>query len=259
MEFLWNSFIALFSNVLLWIYAAAGNNFVVAIVLMTILVRLLTHPIMANQIKSSAKMQELTQSKKYQEMQKKYKDDKEKLAAEQMRMYQEAGINPFGSCLPMLLQFPIMIAFYQSIIHALPSSPSQLLYLTRSISPILETFYPFASVETLIPLNSSFLWMNLGQPEPYYILAIIVAATTWIQSKLTMPAPSGNPDDASAQMGQSMAITMPLMLGWIALTLASGLSIYFITSNIIGIVQYAALGKVDFKALFGGKAPASKG
>jgi YidC/Oxa1 family membrane protein insertase len=249
---MWDAFISIFSNILLWIYAIAGNNFVIAIVVMTVLVRLLTHPVMANQIKSTAKMQELTQSKQWQDMQKKYKDDKEKLAAEQMKMYQEAGINPFGSCLPMLLQLPIMIAFYQSIMHALPASPSQLLYLVRAINPALATIYPNASVETLIPLNSQFLWMNLGQPEPYYILAIIVAATTWVQSKLTMPPPA-NPNDTSAQMSQSMAITMPLMLGWIAMTLASGLSIYFITSNLIGIAQYAALGKLDLKNLFGQK------
>jgi YidC/Oxa1 family membrane protein insertase len=93
--------------------------------------------------------------------------------------------------------------------------------------------------------------MNLGQPESVAIfgfglpvLAIIVALTTYIQSKLTLP-PSTNPNDQSAAMGQSMAYTMPLMLGWFALTFPSGLSVYFITSNILGIIQYAAQGKAN--------------
>ena len=97
--------------------------------------------------------------------------------------------------------------------------------------------------------------MNLGQPESVQVLgfalpklAIVVAITTYIQSKLTMPA-STNPNDQSAAMGQSMAYTMPLMLGWFALTFPSGLAVYFITSNILGIVQYAAQGKANWSNL----------
>ncbi|HLE92084.1 MAG TPA: YidC/Oxa1 family membrane protein insertase, partial [Anaerolineales bacterium] len=159
--------------------------------------------------------------------------------------------------LPTLIQFPIIIALYQSIIRALASTPLDLLKLSRSI-------YPALNVSDLIPLNSKFLWMNLGQPEgiplpfdisflPYGfpLLAIIVAITTYIQAKLTMPA-STNPNDQSAAMSKMMSVYMPLMLGYFALTFASGLSVYFITSNVLGIVQYAMQGKANWRNLLPG-------
>jgi len=239
---MWDLFISIFTNVLLWIYNVVGQNFGVAIILFTILIRIVTWPLNAQQMKGAKAMQDLQNDKDWQAIQKKYAKDKEKLAQEQMRVYREKGINPFGSCLPTLIQFPILIALYQSIIRALAATPLDLLKLSRSINPA------FLNVSDLIPLNSKFLWMNLGQPEPYYILAVVVAATTYIQSKLTMP-PSTNPNDQSAAMGQSMAITMPLMLGWLALTFPSGLAVYFVTSNLLGIVQYAAQGKANWSNL----------
>jgi YidC/Oxa1 family membrane protein insertase len=239
---MWDLFVNIFINVLLTIYNAIGQNFGIAIILFTILIRIVTWPLNAQQMKGAKAMQDLQNDKEWQSIQKKYAKDREKLAQEQMRVYREKGINPFGSCLPTLIQFPIIIALYQSIIRALASTPLDLLKLSRSI------IFPFLNVSDLIPLNSKFLWMNLGQPEPYYILAIIVAVTTYIQSKLTLP-PSTNPNDQSAAMGQSMAITMPLMLGWFALTFPSGLAVYFITSNVLGIVQYAAQGKANWSNL----------
>ena len=239
---MWDLFISIFINVLLWIYNVIGQNFGIAIILFTILIRAVTWPLNAQQMKGAKAMQDLQNDKDWQAIQKKYAKDKEKLAQEQMRVYREKGINPFGSCLPTLIQFPIIIALYQSIIRALAATPLDLLKLSRSINPDL------LDVTNLIPLNSKFLWMNLGQPEPFYILAIVVAATTYIQSKLTLP-PSTNPNDQSAAMGQSMTITMPLMLGWFALTFPSGLSVYFITSNVLGIVQYAAQGKANWSNL----------
>ena len=245
MSFLWNSLLSLFINILVWIYNFLGhgpNMFGVAIILFTILIKVATWPLNAQQLKGAKAMQDLQNDKDWQAIQKKYAKDKEKLAQEQMRVYREKGINPFGSCLPTLIQFPIIIALYQSIIRALASTPLDLLNLSRNINT------DFLDVANLIPLNSKFLWMNLGQPEPYYILAIVVAATTFIQSKLTMPA-STNPNDQSAAMGQSMAYTMPLMLGWFALTFPSGLAVYFITSNLLGIIQYAAQGKANWSNL----------
>lgn len=242
---MWDLFINLFINVLLTIYNFLGSGphmFGVAIILFTILIRIVTWPLNAQQMKGAKAMQDMQNDKEWQAIQKKYAKDREKLAQEQMRIYREKGINPFGSCLPTLVQFPILIALYQSIIRALASTPLDLLKLSQGI------IFPFLDVSDLIPLNSTFLWMNLGQPEPYYILAIIVAATTYVQSKLTLP-PSTNPNDQSAAMGQSMAITMPIMLGWFALTFPSGLSVYFITSNLLGIVQYAAQGKANWSNL----------
>lgn len=244
---MWDFFISIFVNVLIWIYDVVGNNFGLAIILFTILIRIVTWPLNAQQMKGAAAMQELQKDKDWQAIQKKYAKDKEKLAQEQMRVYREKGINPFGACLPTLIQFPIIIALYQSITRALASTPLDLLKLSRSIS--------LPNVSELIPLNSNFLWMDLGRPESVAIfgfalptLALIVAITTYIQAKLTMPA-TANPGDQTAAMSGMMTIYMPLLLGYFAITFASGLSVYFITSNILGIVQYAMQGKANWHNL----------
>ena len=234
-------------NALLWIYGLVGN-FGIAIILFTILIRLITHPLTASQVKSTAKMGELQKSKKWQEMQKKYKDDKNKLAQEQMALYKELGINPMGSCLPMLIQFPIIIGLYQAVTRAMAASPLQLLDLSKLI-------YPFIQASDLIPLKSQFLWMNLGQPERLYIfgvgvpvLTILVVITTFLQSKMMTPPPA-NPNDQAAQMSKMMNLYMPLLMGYFAYTLASGLALYFVVGNLVGIAQYAFLGKLNWRNL----------
>lgn len=242
------------TNLLLWIYDALGHGphmFGLAIILFTVLIKLITWPLNASQVKGAQAMQELQNDKEWQDIQKKYAKDREKLAQEQMRIYREKGINPFASCLPTLIQFPIIIGLYQSIIRALSATPLDMLKLARTV-------YPFQNVENIIPLNSTFLWMDLGRPESIQILgfglptlAIIVAATTWLQTKLTMPATS-NPNDQTAQMTRMMSIYMPLMLGWFSLTFASGIAVYFIVSNILGIVQYAATGRANWRNLIPG-------
>ena len=250
------------TNLLVLIYDLLGhsaNMFGLAIILFTILIKVITWPLNASQVKGAQAMQELQSDKEWIEIQKKYAKDKEKIAQEQMRIYKERGINPFASCLPTLIQFPIIIGLYQSITRALSVTSLDMLKLTR-------TLYPFQNVEGIIPLNSHFLWMDLGRPEaipfpfgitvaflPYGIplLAIIVALTTYVQSKLTMPA-SSNPNDQSAQMTKMMSLYMPLMLGWFALNFASGIAIYFITSNLLGIAQYAATGRANWNNLLPG-------
>jgi len=248
-----------FTTALLLIYKLIGGNFGIAIILFTILIRLITHPLMASQIKSSTKMTEFQKSKQWQDIQKKYKGDKEKLAQEQMNLYKELGISPFASCLPSIIQIPLIFGLYQSIMLALAATPGQLLILTRAVSPLLNFFH--TNTADLVPLHSNFLWMNLAQPERVYmfgvgipLLAIIVAITTYVQSKVTMPA-STNPGDQGAMMNKMMALYMPLLLGYFALTFASGLSIYFITGNLIGVAQYALLGKVNWRALIPGYKP----
>ncbi|HTP00652.1 MAG TPA: YidC/Oxa1 family membrane protein insertase [Anaerolineales bacterium] len=261
---MWNQFIIYpFTNVLLWIYNLIGHNFGIAIILFTILIRLITWPLNAQQLKSAKVMQDLQSDKDWQDIQKKYAKDKEKLAQEQMRIYKERGINPFASCLPTIIQFPIIIGLYQSITHALAATPLGLLQLGQSI-------YPFLNAAILIPLNSQFLWMDLSKPEgipfpagmsvpflPYGFptLAIIVAITTYLQTKLTMPPTSQNPSDQGAAMNSMMSIYMPLLLGYFALNFASGLAVYFITSNVLGIVQYASMGRVNWRNVLPGAKP----
>ena len=241
---MWETIVNGMMNILIWIYRLVGNNFGIAIILFTVLIRLVLYPIQAKQIKSSQAMQELQQSKKWKDIQEKNKGDREKLSQEQMKLYQELGINPLASCLPSLLQLPIMFALYQSIVRAMAATPGQLINLERGV-------YSLFGANTLIPLNSKFLWMNLGQPERVYafgfaipVLTILVVITTFIQSKVTLPPPSNNPGDQSAAMGQMMAYYMPLMMGWITYGLASGLAVYFILSNILSVAQQAIMGKV---------------
>jgi YidC/Oxa1 family membrane protein insertase len=239
-------------NLLLWIYSVIGG-FGMAIVIFTILIRLLTYPLTAQQLKSAQAMQEMQKSKKWTDLAKKHKDDKQKLQQEQMKLYQEMGINPLGSCLPTVIQFPIIIGLYQAIIRALAVTPVQLLDLSSHI-------YPFVNASRLIPLNNHFLWMDLSQPERLIIpglsfgipiLAIIVVVTTYFQSKVMTPV--AQPGDQGSQMTQAMNLYMPLLMGYLALTFASGLSLYFVASNLVSIIQYAAMGKVNWRNLLPGK------
>jgi YidC/Oxa1 family membrane protein insertase len=231
-------------NALLWIYSLIGN-YGIAIIIFTIIIRLITHPLTASQLKSTQKMQQMQQSKEFLEIQKKYKNDKEKLSKEQMRLYQEMGINPLGSCLPTLVQFPIIIGLYQAIMRASAVTPAQLLDLAKHI-------YPFIDAPKLIPLDNQFLWMDLSQPERLYafgvgipVLAIIVVITTYLQTKLMTPPTQ--PGGQGAGMTQAMNLYMPFLMGWLAYSFASGLSLYFVTSNVVGIIQYAALGRLEWK------------
>jgi YidC/Oxa1 family membrane protein insertase len=234
-------------NTLLWIYDLLWNNFGLAIIVFTVLIRLITLPLTYQQTKSQAKMQEFQKSKKWQDLQKKYKDDKTKLNQEQMALYKEMGINPLGGCLPTVIQFPIIIGLYQSIIRALAVTPTQLFELSTHL-------YPFIPAAALIPLNNQFLWFSLDQPERLYIagfgipvLAIIVVITTYIQSKLMTPP--AQPGEQGAQMTQAMNLYMPFLMGWLAYSFSSGLALYFIVSNIFTIGQYAAMGKVEWRNL----------
>jgi YidC/Oxa1 family membrane protein insertase len=240
-------------NTLLWIYSVVGHNFGVAIILFTILVRLITHPLTVKQMRSTQAMQEFQKSKRWQDLQKKYKDDKQKLQQEQMKLYQELGVNPLAPCLPTLIQFPVIIGLYQAIIQALAVTPIQLLNLSQHI-------YPFIPAAALIPLNNQFLWMDLSQPErlnlsflPFGIpvLAIVVMVTTFLQSKLMTPPSS--PGDQGAQMAKAMNLYMPIFMGYLALTFSSGLALYFVATNTVGILQYAAMGKINWRNILPSK------
>jgi YidC/Oxa1 family membrane protein insertase len=242
-------------NTLLVIYSVLGQNFGLAIIVFTILVRLITYPLTAQQMKSTQKMQEMQKSKEWQEIQKKHKGDREKLSQEQMKLYKEMGVNPFGSCLPTLIQFPVIIGLYQAVIRVLAVTPIQLVDLSRHI-------YPFINASAFIPINNRFLWMDLSLPEKDFglaiagiglpILAILVVITTYLQSKLMTP-PTGT-GEQGAQMMQAMNLYMPLFMGYLAYTFSSGLALYFVASNLVGILQYAALGKLDWRNLL----PAAK-
>lgn len=253
---MWDSLIITpFINLLLWIYSLVGN-LAIAIILFTTVTRLILYPLTMKQIKSSQAMQDLQKNPKFLEMQKKYKDDKERLAQEQMNLYKELGVSPFASCLPTLIQFPIIIGLYQALIQTVASAPLDLLNLIRHIYP------GFLKVSTLLPLNTTFLWMDMGQVERLYIpglafgipvLAIVVVITTYISTKIITPPQQPGSNDQSAMMSNMMNIYMPLLMGWLAWTLSSGLALYFVVTNLIQILQYAITGKVYWGNLLPGK------
>jgi len=256
----WSFFVSIFGNILLYIYTLLSGipgAFGWAIIIFTLAIRLATWPLNQQQMKSMKAMQEMQGSKEWKAIQKKYEKEPEKKNMEMMRLQQEHGISPFGGCLPLLIQMPILIAVYQSVSRALALTPLAMLDLTRNINTSI------LDVARIIPLNSKFLWFDLGLPEfiafgtfHFPLLAIIVGLTTYVQTKLTTPS-NPDPNDQTAAMSNSMSFTMPLMLFWFALTFPSGVAIYILTGNLLAVVQYAMMGKANWRNLIpGGNKPA---
>lgn len=267
---MWDLILNPFVTILAWLYAALNQDIVLAIVVLTVIIRFLTYPLLAKQQESSRKMQQLQpQLKKLQE---KYKNDKEKMSQAQMKLYRENKVNPVGGCFPMVIQFPILIGLYQAIFFALAATPFQLVDLSeRLLIPGLDSLIPLQRMWTPIPQLAGLLPeldLTLAPTEnPHYslLLPLLVLVTTWAQQKLTMmttgqksakkdddeedAAPSGG----QAQMMKSMTTIMPVMFGFFSLSFSVGLSIYFVTSNLIGIVQYSPQGRNVLDKLFGSK------
>lgn len=229
-------------NALLLLYYFLGNNFVLAIAIFTILIRLVTLPLNLRQQKSSIKMQEM--QPQIQAIQKKYKDNPAKMQEE----FKRIGYNPTESltgCLPLLLQFPILIGLYRAIIVLLGSTPLSLLELTDRVYPAVDNLV--GGLASTLPIPNKFIWLNLAQPDPIYILPVLVFATMFVSQKLLSPAKAKKDDSKKgkekkdenpmAGMTQSMQYTMPIMFGFFSLSFPAGLSIYFVLSNLIGIGQ----------------------
>jgi YidC/Oxa1 family membrane protein insertase len=175
------------------------DNYGLAILAVTILIRIVVLPLMIKQLKSSKAMQALQPELK--KIRDKYKDNQQKIQEETMKLFQKNNVNPLAGCLPLLVQMPILIAFYQAIMRN-------------------------EHVRT-----HDFLWMALGQPDPLYILPILAAVTTYMQQKIMSV---GMPPNPQLQM---MYVIMPIMILVIAVTLPSALSLYWVFGNIFTIVQ----------------------
>ena len=257
----WNDFVSIFVNVMLWLYDLLGrgeNAFGFTIILFTILIRLVTWPLNAQQLKSAKAMQEFQNDKEWQKIQKKYAKDREKLAQEQMRLYSERGISPFSSCLPLLIQMPVWFAVIQALNRSLASTPLALLQFARSVYTWPEKIIPSLSATSLVPINNKFLWLNLGTPEFTHIfgfnipiLVLLVGITSYFQSKLLTPV-SSNPNDQSAQMSRSMTWMMPIMMIMFAYAYSSGFALYLLVSNIFAIIQALIQGKASLGNLLPG-------
>ncbi len=212
------------TNILLLIYDLLFHNYVLAIVALTIIIRLITLPLTLRQQVSSMKMAAMQPQIKA--IQEKYKNDPQKLS-EEMR---KVGFNPLGGCLPLLIQFPILIGLYNAILRSMAVTPFSLLELGKHIYGFLP------NLSSLLPVNSSIfgIW-DLGQPDHYFVLPILVVATTYFSTKLTTPPAS---DEQSKQTNQMMSMMMPIMFGFFMLSAPVGLGIYWVVSNLIGIGQY---------------------
>jgi YidC/Oxa1 family membrane protein insertase len=176
-------------------------NYGLAIIFMTIAIKVVLFPLTQKQLKSMRGMQEIQPKLKY--IQEKYKDDPQTMQVKVMEMYKENGVNPFGGCLPLLIQMPIFIAFYQSLLN-----------------------FNFKVAE-----HASFLWIpNIGDKDPFFLLAVLAALTTYLQQRVTMV-------DITDTTQKTMLYIMPLFMAWIAATMPAGLPLYWVVFNILGILQ----------------------
>jgi len=158
---------------------------------------------MLTQIRSSKAMQQLQPEIK--QLREKYKDNNQKIQEETMKLFQKNNVNPLSGCLPLLIQMPILIAFYHAIMRNTPIS------------------------------ESTFLWLQLGQPDPFYILPVLAALTTYLQMKFMGTGAAVNPQ--ASQQQKIMTIVMPAMILFFAWNFASALALYWVIGNIFTIVQ----------------------
>ena len=227
---LWNAGpVALMINSLIALSSYLFGSFGLSIIVLTIVIRAAMYRLTAKQLHATTTMQAL--QPKIAELQKKHAKDKQRLAQEQMRLYKEGGISPAGCMVPMLIQMPIWIALYQSIMRVLVITPEDLLVLSRHL-------WSWPIVYSVLPLDSSFLWFNLAIRD--IPMAIIVGVTMWIQQKMVMPR---NASPQQRSQSEIMLWMMPLMFGFLSMSFPSGLALYWVVSNIISILtQYFVVG-----------------
>lgn len=205
----WDFFVRIIENGLNF-FADLTGSAGFAIIIFTIIVKLLVTPLTVRSLKSSRAMQSL--QPKIKALQKRYGNDRQKISAETMRLYQEHGVNPLASCFPMLAQIPIFIGLYQAISNLSGASVGE--------------------------WAEGFLWLpSLAQPDQLRILPFVAAFFQLIQTRMSMPTGKFKPTDPQQvmmlQMMQFLPITV-IIFGW---TFASGLVIYWATQSIFGAVQ----------------------
>ncbi|WP_214848688.1 membrane protein insertase YidC [Exiguobacterium sp. s193] len=186
-----------------------GDNYGIGIIITTLIVRLVILPLMIKQTKSMGGMQVIQPEmvKLREKYSSKDQETQQKLQQEMMKLYQEHNVNPLAGCLPILIQMPILIAFYNAIIY------------TPDI------------------FSHQFLWFNLGKPDPYFVLPILSAIFTYLQQKLSMAGQDDNP-----QM-KIMLYVFPIMIFVMGVTLPSALSLYWVVGYIFSIIVTIAIMK----------------
>ncbi|MGP4038974.1 YidC family membrane integrase SpoIIIJ [Gracilibacillus sp. D59] len=186
----------------------AEYGYGLSIVLVTLLIRLILLPLNVKQLKSSKAMQQIQPELK--EIREKYssKDQQtqQKLQQETMELFQKNGVNPLAGCLPIIVQMPILIAFYHAIMR------------TEALD------------------GHQFLWFQLESPDPYYILPVLTAGFTYLQQKLMMAGTTGQQNTMMPQMTM-MLYLMPIMIGVFAIFFPSALALYWVVGNIFMVLQ----------------------
>lgn len=180
-----------------WFANVLWGEYGLAILVVTIIIRFLVLPLTLKQYRSSKAMQEI--QPEMLKIREKYKDNPQKVQEETMKLFQKHGVNPMAGCLPILIQMPILIALYHAIMR------------NQEIS------------------THNFLWMQLGTPDPYFILPTLAALTTWLQQKVMST-------QITPQM-QTLMIIFPIMIFVMSMSFASALPLYWIYSNLFTIVQ----------------------
>jgi YidC/Oxa1 family membrane protein insertase len=216
-------------NLLIWLYnIIPGHDLGFAIIGISLLLRLALWPLSRVSLKSQKALQDL--QPKLEEIKLQYKDDKEKLAKAMMELYKNEKVNPLSSCLPLIIQLPILWALYRVLQDGLNMDS-------------LVNLYPFVAKPEFINLN--FLgFINLA--EPHVVMAIIAAILQFFQTKMLMAKrppkkirqePGVKDEDMMAQMNKSMLYFMPVMTAVIGASLPGGLTLYWIVMNLFAIIQ----------------------
>ena len=243
-DFFWTQFIIRpMLNTLMVLYVISLSNMGVAIILFTILVRLVTFPLTVRQVKQMRAMSGL--QPKIREIQTRYAGDRARISSETMAAYRQAGVSPLGCLGPMIIQMPILLGLFRVLVQTLFSKPDDLVGLS-------EKFYswiPIVDIYSAAPLNAHFIWLDLAEPDPTNVLVpVLVFVTTWVQQKMTMVQST----DPRQQGNQIMMLwMMPLMIAVFSFTFPSGLALYWIVSNIVGIgIQYFITGWAPLFPIF---------
>jgi len=213
-------------NTLVWLYnVIPGHDIGIAIILLTIIIKLILYPLSRKSIQSQKAMQEI--QPKVEEIKKMYKDEKEKQAQAMMKLYKDQKVNPMSSCFPLLIQFPFLIAVYQ-------------VFRTGLSNGSLDSLYSFvAHPGAMNPVAFGFL--DLG--EPMIALALLAGAAQYWQAKMMItkkPAvKDGGAKDESmtAMMNKQMTFMMPIITIFIGITLPGGLMLYWIVVTLLTVFQ----------------------
>jgi len=218
--------------IIIFLYNHIIANYGIVIILLTIIVRIVLVPLTISQTRSMAKMQKIQPEIK--ELQKKYKDDKQKLQQETMEFYKKNNVNPLAGCLPLLFQMPVFFALFQAlrnpsgiVTNVLGSFNLEGVANSMNIGLAgIRSAAEFSLTGAVNP-NYNFLWMNLNKMDPYFILVILMVATMFLSMKMTT---------TDANQSKIMFV-MPLVFGFISWQFPSGILIYWVTTNAWSIGQ----------------------